>query len=106
MSKYSHKDTSFLREWSEATENLAEYFASFYFGKDFTKYWVADEIGGCLVVNEDYFFNVGDMFEFLYFGYNVKQMFDYYHYALDCHEKKESPLNIKSWRKLRKNVKP
>ncbi len=89
-----------LKNWEDETELLATYFINRYFGNDTEHYWVCDEIGSVLVVN-DYFFNVGDMVEFIRGNYSKDKMFEYYDYSLRCHEDKKSPINIKTYRNIR-----
>jgi len=82
-------------------DNLSKLFVKKYFGKDATEvYWVADMIGGVLLVN-DYFFNFDNIKDFLIYGYSKKKMFEYYDYALKMSEKNESPINIKNYKKLK-----
>ncbi len=87
-----------IKNWEKSSQELAEYFVKKYFGKleDFDCYWVADEIGGVLVIN-DYFFNLSSMIDFIRYKYKEKQMFDYYHYSIE----EDSPINIKNWIKLK-----
>lgn len=96
--------------WETETEYLAKYFASRYFGKFVDAWWVASEIGGVYCVG-DYFFNLEDMVDFIRYKYSSKDMFAYYDYKLAFEEKqylanpklskKESPINIKNWKKLK-----
>ncbi|MES2060237.1 MAG: hypothetical protein V4438_04370 [Patescibacteria group bacterium] len=95
------KNKPFFKEWEATTNQLAEQFALKYFGKDVETYWIADEIGGVYSV-ADYFFNVNTMADFLRYNYTRKSMFEYYDYHLKCLENKESPINIKAWRHLKK----
>ena len=90
-----------LNNWLEATEQLTQYFILKYFGKgDHDSYWVADEIGGVLFIN-DYFFSMNDIVDFLICGYTEKQMFNYYDYRLNAYHEKELVTNIRNWKKLK-----
>ena len=53
-----------LTNWQKSTIDLSQYFVNHYFGRDAEAYWIADDIGGCLYVN-DYFFNLGTMVDFI-----------------------------------------
>ena len=97
----------FIKDWERATENLAQYFARRYFIDDFCEddepemWWVADEIGGVLHIN-DHFFNLKDIVDFIRYDYSKKKMFEYYEYALDCRTKeKDYIINIKNYKKLK-----
>ena len=37
-----------LKQWEEATTNLANYFIAKYFGKDTDNWWISQDIGGTL----------------------------------------------------------
>ena len=94
-------NNEFLKAWERESNNIAEYFSARYFSNGATSYWVADDIGGVFVINDDYFFNLSDMVDFIKYRYTKKQMFDYYEYALDCIDKKKIKINIKNWIKLK-----
>jgi 3-hydroxy-3-methylglutaryl CoA synthase len=87
----------FLKEWERATENLAQYFIARYFGDGADTYWVADEIGGVLYIN-DYFFSLSDMVDFIRYGYSKDKMFEYYDYRL---ENPNLRINIKNYLRLK-----
>jgi hypothetical protein len=73
-----------IRQWEDATIDLANHFALKYFDKDCDIYFVADDVGGVLFIN-DYFFNMKDIVDFLKSKYSKDKLFEYYQYALDCH---------------------
>ncbi len=87
-----------LAYYDEATQLFADYFARKYFGLEGEVDWVAGEVGGVAVIG-DYFFSVADMHNYIKYKYSRALMFEYYDYALEAHEKSESPINIKNWRK-------
>jgi hypothetical protein len=89
-----------IQIWEEATESLRLLFVDKYFGKDPEHYWIADDIGGVLFVN-DYFFNLSDIVDFLKYNYSVKKMFEYYDYSLKCSQENKVPINIKNYIKLK-----
>lgn len=92
--------------WEVVTQSLAESFALRYFGKDTEIWWVADEIGGVLCVN-DYFFNLRDITDFVRYSYPKEKMFEYYSYALKCAEMgmSDPSINIKNFRWLKSKKK-
>jgi hypothetical protein len=92
--------TNYLQDWNIATQNLSQEFIEKYFGKDSENYWIADEVGGVLYVN-DHFFNLGDIVDFLRFHYSKNKMFEYYEYAMKCIDEKKPPINIKNYRHLK-----
>jgi len=90
-------------------QDFTEYFIIKYFGKleDIDYWWVADEVGGVLSVN-DYFFNLRDMIDFVRHNYSKKMMFEYYDYALDYymkknHKKTDYLININNYKYVQKN---
>ena len=88
-----------LQRWTNETKELGDLFVLHYFGKDAENWWVADEIGGVLYVN-DCFFNLSDIVDFIRYHYSKSKMFEYYDYRLKCTEKKKLPINIKTYRQL------
>lgn len=83
-----------LTKWEKETQSLTNLFVRHYFGKDADSYWVADEIGGVLYVN-DYFFSMHDMVEFIRCRYSKEKMFEYYEYRLQHSNDDAPPINIK-----------
>jgi hypothetical protein len=90
-----------IQMWEEATESLKLLFIDKYFGKDPEFYWIADDIGGVLFVN-DFFFDLSDIVDFLKYRYSPNKMFEYYDYRLRLQTKNKLPINIKSYKKLKK----
>jgi hypothetical protein len=91
------KKSEFLKEWERATENLAQYFIARYFGDGADTYWVADEVGDVLYIN-DHFFNLSDIVDFIRYDYSKDKMFKYYDYRL---ENPKLRVNIKNYLKLK-----
>jgi hypothetical protein len=91
--------TQFLKEWERATENLKEYFISKYFTET-EAWWVSDEIGGVLYVN-DHFFNLEDIVDYIRYNYSKDKMFENYEYKMKCIEEKVIPINIKNYKLLK-----
>lgn len=88
-----------LQRWTNETKELGDLFVAHYFGRDAESWWVAEEIGGVLFVN-DYFFNLHDIVDFIRYRYSNNKMFEYYDYQLKCTEDKKLPVNIKNYRHL------
>jgi hypothetical protein len=99
----NYLDISAIEDWERATEGLKHRFVERYFGDDAEYYWIADEIGSVLYVN-DRFFNLSDLVDFLKYGYTANQMFKYYDECLEARTKDlDKPfINIKNWIKLKK----
>ena len=94
-----------LLKWQEVSDELAFFFVEKYFGVDVDFYWIADDVGGTIEVN-DYFFNMSDITDFIKYNYSRKMMFKYYDYALEYHSKKKHKdsdylINIKNYKKLK-----
>lgn len=89
-----------LKNWEKASQAVAEEFVKKYFGETAEVYWVADEVGGVLSVN-DYFFNLSTMIDFLRYKYSSKKMFEYYNYRIGLIGSNDIPINIKNYKKLK-----
>ena len=96
--------------WEIATNIIRDIFVKKYFGKDLSDvYWIADEVGSVLAVN-DYFFNLDDMIGYLRYHYSSKMMFEHYQHVLDIESEninrrndfRRYPINIKNYKKLKK----
>ncbi len=95
--------SEFLKALEREIENFKFNFLTKYFKEATDVYWVADEVGGVLFVN-DYFFSLQDMMDFIKYGYPVKKMFEYYDYRLlNVEQGGSPPYNIKNWIKLTNN---
>ena len=58
-----------LKQWEQATDNLRGVFIEKYFSDvSVDSYWVGDEIGGILFIN-DFFFNLSNMVDYLKYDY-------------------------------------
>ncbi len=94
------EDKKWFKQWEIATQNITNIFTEKYFkGVISDIYWVADEVGGVLCVN-DYFFSLGDITDFIRYDYKVEDMFKYYDYRCKKHLQGKETLNIKSWREF------
>jgi hypothetical protein len=90
-----------LGTYELACDELAQYFVVKYFGKEAEYYWIGDEIGGVIDINER-FFSIDDMVNFLRYKYSAKMLFKYYDEKLECDSKgKDWGYNIKSYKKLK-----
>lgn len=104
MSRVSKKEVDYnLLQWEIATQSLAINFVHRYFGKDTSDvYWVADDIGIVLVVN-DYFFNLDRIIDALKYNASSEKLFDFYQIELDCHtDEKDMPYNFRNFLKIKK----
>jgi hypothetical protein len=93
-----------LTNWEKCTLALARAFVKHYFGnpQDYDWYFISDEIGSVLVIN-DYFFGMTDIVDYIQYKYSEKDMFDHHDTMLKNAEKGMSiDANIKNWRELRK----
>jgi hypothetical protein len=88
-----------IERWEDVVNEISVYFAGKYFPKDAEMWWVSEEVGSVMFIN-DYFFNPQDMIDFLRYRYSVSKMFEYYWYALKTTEEGGSPINIKNYKKL------
>jgi len=94
-----------LLKWQEVSDELAFFFVEKYFGVDVDFYWIADDVGGTIEVN-DYFFDMSSITDFIKYNYSRKMMFKYYDYVLEYHSKKKDKdsdylINIKNYKKLK-----
>jgi hypothetical protein len=91
-----------IENYEKAVVELSEFFVNKYFGINNEHYFVGDCVGDVMFIN-DYFFSLDDMVNFLRYKYSEKDVFDYYDYRLDIDTKgKETAINIKNWKKLKK----
>jgi len=90
-------DTSIVFDWEQYTQRLTQFFILFYFGEA-DWYWIGDEIGGTIEVN-DYFFDTNDMVNFIRYKYSKKKMFAYMDELAENNFERKS--SIKNWIKLK-----
>ena len=89
-------------EYEFMCDGISDVFIEKYFGtKEVESWWVADEPGGVLFVN-NYFFNMSDIVDYLRYDYSTKKMFEYYEYSMDIQSEGGVPINIKHYKKLKK----
>lgn len=86
-----------IQNYEYMCQEVANQFATKYFGKEVDSWWVAGEVGRIYFIN-DYFFNMENMVDFLKYRFSKKKMFDYYEYSLEMQLKNEIPWNIKTYR--------
>ncbi len=94
-----------IEQYEDACNSLRDVFIEKYFGKktETEFYWIADQIGGCLYIN-DRFFSVEDLVDFMKCNYTADEMFLYYDKRLESAEGGDDAyINIKSWKKLCKS---
>jgi hypothetical protein len=94
-----HNFTIAKKEYDEICTRIGIIFAKKYFGLDCEYWWVADESGGVMHIN-DYFFNMEDMIDYMKYKYTSKKMFEHYDYALEELTVDRSPINIRNYKKL------
>ena len=91
-----------LKNWEKATEELKDKFVKKYFGEASDVFWIADIIGGTLLVN-DYFFNIDRLVEAFRINCPVELFFEYYDYELEIITKnKKVDINFINYIKLHK----
>jgi len=94
---YPKKEKAGILEWERATNNLVAMFIELYFDEDTDFYWIADEIGGVLNVN-DYFFNLDTITDALRYDATSDALFRYYDLDLDASMKGEKVgVNFKNY---------
>lgn len=94
-----------IEVWENMTNDICELFIRKYFGKleDVETWWVSNEIGGTMYVN-DHFFTLNDVLECLRDDVPKKEMFSYYEYLLTEPKPKYSRKHWKIWTKGQKKL--
>jgi uncharacterized tellurite resistance protein B-like protein len=70
-------------------------------GETITGYWVGEDIGGILVINEEWSIKPEILKQAVELKTaNIEDVFDYYDYEYEETEKKRSVLTFKNWYKL------
>jgi len=87
-----------LKNWEKATQELTNGFLKQYFDEP-DWYWIADEIGGTLFVN-DWFFNLERIVECARYKPTYKQLIDFYELELDF-AMKGKPMDINFYHYLK-----
>lgn len=92
-----------LIQWEKATNDLVVIFIKKYFGDMASDiFWVADEVGGILCVN-DYFFNLDRIINAIKYNASVKKLFEYQDKELEFAMKnKEMKINFENYIKYNK----
>lgn len=87
--------------YQKATNDLAIAFIKKYYGNEYVKdmFWVADEIGTILCINDD-FWGVERMKQALEFNASEEQLFEFYHYEIELPEGENIIINFKNYLKL------
>lgn len=85
-----------ILNYEKACEKLALEIVKRYYEKDCEKWWVADDIGGVLFIN-DQFLSLNLVVEALRHDLTKDEYFDYYDYQLDQHMEGKSPYKLSVW---------
>lgn len=84
-----------LTNYELACESIAlEFTLQYYADVDSEFYWIGDQVGGLLSVNDE-FYDMQFMVEALRLKIGVKKMFEYYEYKMD--PKVKSPNKMEYW---------
>jgi len=93
-----------LESWEKATNDITALFIRKYFCsiRDAEHYWIADQIGGVLYVN-DYFFNLDRIIEAIKYDASSEDLFAYYDLELEKrHGLTNGPgVNFKNYLKMK-----
>ena len=88
--------TQLLKKWEYATQELTDKFIRKYFGKDAEAWWVGDEIGGVLAVN-DYFFGLDRIVGAMRFKATFEQLSDYHELEMEKIENGKDLANFENY---------
>ena len=92
-----------LTNWEKETNILRNIFIEKYFGEvdEYDFWWIGEEIGGTLAVN-DYFFNLERILDALRYNASKKKFFDYYDEELKLQMKdKKMKYNFEHYLKIK-----
>ena len=93
-----------IKNYEIAVQALADKFAKKYYGKDYEMWWVGDEIGDVLFINE-FYWNVDRIVEALKENPTEDQLFDFYNYEIECSMNgEEVGINFRSFLKMFGNI--
>lgn len=92
-----------LKNWEKETNKLKDIFVKKYFGDSANDvYWIGDEIGFILCVN-DYFFDLQRIGEAIKYNASVKRFFEYHNKELELAIKnKKMDIAFRNYLKLKK----
>ena len=93
-----------LIEWEKVSQKLAKFFIKKYYGDDLSDcWWVGEDIGGVLVVNDD-FYSLDRIVDAVKFDATYDQLCDYNDYEMECiDDKKEKTINFRNFVKLNRH---
>ncbi len=91
-----------LEAWEKATLELVDAFVKKYYGENASDvYWIGDEIGGILVVNDQYW-NINNVVDALRWNCSKERLFKWYELFI---ESRESPcVNLRNYAKYGDNL--
>jgi len=92
-----------LKAYYRAVERLREIFLEKYFDEDPDFYWVGDQIGGVLFVN-DFFFSVENIIVCLKLKIKSEDLFSWYDYIIDQAMVGKIPISLGNWMKLQGEI--
>jgi len=91
-----------IAQYETACHHIASYFVKKYFETDYDTdknvWWIANEIGGCLCIN-DHFFSIEKMLDYMKNKATPEQMFEHYEYVI---QEGNRNLTYKAYKKLLK----
>lgn len=96
----SKKEAKLLQDWDIATSALTEHFIKKFFGNDAEWWWVSDDIGTVLYVN-DFFFEIHEIVMALKLKPTITQLIKYY-FQRDVTQGGKG-LNLNTFLKLKKS---
>lgn len=85
-----------IKDWEKSTENLKDDFIKRFYGKHSENWWVSNEIGGLLFVNDN-FYSINDILDALKYKPTRKQFFDWYNHNLEASFGKTYKINLKNF---------
>lgn len=82
-----------FKNWEESTDEITQEFVRKYFGRDAEYFWIAEDVGGVLMVG-DYYFNLDRIVEAIKYDATRSQLFDFYDMELEKAYSSQERLNI------------
>ena len=89
------------KQYIDICNQIADFFTTKYFKNYSERWWIGDDVGGVMGIN-DYFFTMDDMLDYLKYKYSFKLMDKHYWYTIDAYEKKKTRICIRDYKKLKR----